>query len=79
MLTQQSPASPPDLLDLDLRLDTASNLLVMAGGDLEQVIECDGDLPIFAAIDLTLAARHLRQALRLVDRAADRLARGGVR
>ncbi|SKX71465.1 Uncharacterised protein [Mycobacteroides abscessus subsp. bolletii] len=67
-----------DLVDLDLLIDRATNLATLAAGDTEQALAAlPGDVPLFSVVDLSEAMRHLRAAVWLLDRAADRIAGGG--
>lgn len=67
------------VIDLALMLDRATNLATLAAGDAEQALAgLPGDVPLFSVVDLSEALRHLRAAVWLLDRAADRIA-GGVR
>lgn len=67
------------VIDLALTLDRATNLATLAAGDAEQALAAlPGDVPLFSVVDLSEAMRHLRAAVWLLDRAADRIA-GGAR
>lgn len=61
------------VIDLALKLDSAANLAVLARVDVEDVLR------EVAVVDLTQGLRHLRAALRLIDRAAEAIAMGGAR
>ena len=65
-------------VEVDLLLDRAVNLATLAAGDAEQALAAlSGDVPLFSVVDLSEALRHLRAAVWLLDRAADRIAGGG--
>lgn len=69
-----------DPVEVDLLLDRAVNLATLAAGDAEQALTgLPDDAPLFSCVDLSEALRHLRAAVWLIDRAADRLAVGGGR